>query len=610
MFVLEVIPLSSSAPQGTLSYRSTVPLKEGALVSILLRKSRVQGLVVACEDAKSLKGTLKAASYMLSRSAPTQEGTLHPAYLAAASRLASYHAASTGSVLRALFAAHLENDIPLPESLASAGLSFKEGVLELPLSERITHLSQMAEKSSASKGSLLLVVPTIAELSLWKYELREWKPRILSGNTPKARRREIAEDIAETPGLTIVTPAYAWLPVANLSVIVVERVSAGTYRARTRPYLDHRISVRERARAEGVPLHFSDFPLPLEYRPMPTAPLSRIAASLSVYDVRRPVNTQQSETPAPYAAVPPVLVEEISQALLTDSLVAVLAARRGYAPVVVCRDCGQTIKDERGNTLSFSQKNGVPVFRSSDGHTVIPAKMLCPRCGSWNLMPLGVGVERVVEELIAAFPNEVITFLEADTLKSTKGLAQALSGITSRGIIVGTESMLPWLRAARIPVSSVVVASADSLLALPFWRSRERFLRLVHMCASLADRVHVATRAPEDTAVKALTDLSAKEFFAEETLLRKALGYPPFGTLVKIEIEVTSSRMDALEAEVRSLLEDITATKMPDVRTKGNMVRRSLVLTFPEGVWPNEELSRRLSSLPPSVRVLVDPESF
>ena len=95
--------------------------------------------------------------------------------------------------------------------------------------------------------------------------------------------------------------------------------------------------------------------------------------------------------------------------------------------------------------------------------------------------------------------------------------------------------MALWLLAALpVPLSLAAIASADSLLALPFWRARERFVRLGLLLTSIAPRALIATRLPDDAAVKTLRDPKDTSFFDEESSLRKALGYPPYGTLISL----------------------------------------------------------------------------
>ncbi len=304
----------------------------------------------------------------------------------------------------------------------------------------------------------------------------------------------------------------------------------------------------------------------------------------------------------------------MSAVLEEGGRVAVLASRRGYAPAVVCRDCGQAVTDERGMPLSFTTAGGKRMLRSADGKTVIDAKILCARCGSWNLLPLGVGVERVVEELTAAFPKVHIIAPDIEKIRTPAAAKKAFDSMHEAGtIVIGTEGMLPWLLAegaSSDPFELAVIASSDSLLALPFWKSRERFVRLVHFFAGFAQSLCLITRKPEDTAVRSLEVPESTVFFEEESMLRRALSYPPFGTIVAVHAEGSERALDESQESIRDAFAPHVASVLPDRAISKSVLRRTYVATLPEGAWPDASLARKLQSLPPSAVARIDPESL
>ncbi|MBU2220742.1 hypothetical protein KKD81_02270, partial [Patescibacteria group bacterium] len=234
----------------------------------------------------------------------------------------------------------------------------------------------------------------------------------------------------------------------------------------------------------------------------------------------------------------------------------------------------------------------------------------CDLCGSWNLLPLGIGVERVCEELTALFPDAPLVRFDTDSIRTPAMARKAVEAFEVPGsIAVGTEFMLPWLSSAS-PLQLAVVASADSLLALPFWRSRERFLRILLTLREKAEKTIVATRRMDDSALHAAEHPEEESFFEEEAALRRALGYPPYGTL--LTVSSTGSR-DQLEKAATRITEIAGANSLHSLPEKGLVPRgfmRTWVVQLPEGVWPEATLSRALSGLPPSFRVLIDPDSL
>ncbi|MDB5237284.1 MAG: hypothetical protein JWL88_386 [Parcubacteria group bacterium] len=621
MYVVDVIPFSRTAPAGTLSYRSRAPLAEGTIVEVSLRRRMVQGLVVSCQSVAEAKATLKNAAFMLTKTVPRTSGTLPESLRVAAERIAQLHASTLGSALASLFGEHIRSDISLADTeKMQQGPGFEIITVESPLAQRADSYRALIERNDANGTATLLVVPTIAETEYWKQQFADRSPLVLSGALTGKHREAALLGAVSAARLVIVTPSFSWTPILALGAIIIERMGAGSYRSPRRPYLDFRIALIELARERSLPLYYGDYPLPLEYRTDPGSPLAPAAANVSILDLRRekkeepkPGSIVPEFTPEPWLAVPKVMLAAITHAHAAGGSALVLAVRKGYAPSVICRDCGTARTDEFGNVLTFTKEgpNG-RAFRSVDGRIFEDTKALCAVCGSWNLMPLGVGIERVEEELRAAFPDARIIRFEGDTVRSLSMARKALEGATEPGtIIVGTEGALPWLLATHaFPLSVAIVASADSLLSLPFWRSRERFVRLGLLLSSMADSVLLGTRLPEDAAAAAVAHPETAGFFAEESGLREALGYPPFGTLIALQAETTRTQLDALDASIREGIGTRPFSVLPDRALTRTQLRRSYVVRLPQGIWPDTELSNRLRTLPPSVRILVDPEAF
>jgi primosomal protein N' len=621
MYVVDVIPFSRTAPAGTLSYRSRAALAEGTIVEVSLRRRMVQGLVVGCQSVAEAKATLKNAAFMLTKTVPTASGTLPEALRAAAGRIAQLHAATLGSTLASLFGEHIRSDLSLADTVQmQSGAGYAIDTAEMPLAQRAAAYRSRVETNSAASLATLLVVPTIAETEYWKQEFSIYKPIILSGALTGKRREAALHAAVSAERLVIATPSFSWTPILSLGGIIIERMGAGSYRSPRRPYLDFRTALTELARARELPLTYGDFPLPLEYRPNPEAPLPHASGSVSILDLRRekieepkPGVIKPDFTPELWAAVPKAMTEAIVHTLQGGGRTLVLAVRKGYSPTVICRDCGTARTDEFGNVLTFTKEGPHGrAFRSVDGRITEATDVLCDVCGSWNLMPLGVGVERVEEELRSAFPDVRIIRFDGDTVRSLAMAKKALEGISEPGtIVVGTEGALPWILAVHAHTFELaVVASADSLLSLPFWRARERFVRLGLTLTTMANRVLLGTRLPEDAAVQAIAQPAQTGFFKQQTGLRRALGYPPFGTLISLQAEATRTQLDALDSNIRAAIGTFDYSVLPDRALTRTQLRRSYVLRLPQHAWPDQELSERLRALPPSVRILVDPEAF
>lgn len=605
MYVVDVIPFAPGAPGGSLSYRSATKFPLGSIVTVKLRRKEVPGVVVGVEEVQDVKAMLKAASYALSGTISKPHGKVPGALMEAIGNIAAWHAASPGSVMHQLLDEWVEEG-SLETLPASAGTDFAVDAVEGPLSERKARYRTLVAEAGSRGKAALLVVPTLAEVEYWKKAFKDIPCTVLSSALKDAKREEAIRSARESRSLVIATPHFAFAQMHDLGAIIVERVGAGGFRLPKRPYLDMRVALLELARARKLRIVYGDYPLPLEYR-SGTRQLSASGEGVEVIDSR-----SEREEGESWSTIPRTLRERIGRELEQGGRIALFAARKGYAPVVVCGDCGQALKDERGKVYSFTQESGKRLFRTADGKSVLSTERNCPNCGSWNLRPLGVGVERVVEELREVFSDAPLVLFDADTVRTAVGASRRLSPLKDIGsIAVGTEAMAPWLLAASpAPFTFAAIVSADSLLALPFWRARERFLRLGLLLPSIAPHTVVATRLSEDAAVKTLKDPANPIFFQEETALRKALGYPPFGTLISLSWQGSQAALDKTEKIVLSTVSPHESRSIPDRFIRGTLSQRTRVLSIPKDSWPDVTLSARLASLPPSVRVFIDPESF
>ncbi|HQU08072.1 MAG: hypothetical protein B7X04_03605 [Parcubacteria group bacterium 21-54-25] len=611
MFVIDVIPFARTASTGALSYRSRTRVRLGTLITIPLRRQAVPGIVVACVPVREAKAAIKSAPFALRASAPQAHGIVPVAYRTAATAIAEYHATSLGSVFRKILSETIIRT-GFPKRFA-AGAGTHVTFIEAPYLRRLqTYRDQLVRAQGG--GSVLVIAPTTIEVARLARDLGS--AVVITGEI-SARRRGEAVIAAARAALVITTPQYAFVPIERLAHLIIERESADGYVDFKTPQIDWRIAIRALAVARNTPITYGDYPLRLDIRPTPEAPMRRArGCTIELVDMRTKnqlVGKEPVAQAAAFAAVPKPLMKALAQVVATGGRAVVCAVRRGYAPAVVCRDCGTTVRDAHHRALTLATIHGKRVLRSADGSVLRDARALCDVCGSWNLLPLGIGVERVAEEITRTLPRARVVRFDADTIRTPAAARRAAALFTTPGtVVVGTAATLPWLDPAT-PFSLAIIASADALLALPFWRSRERFVRLALALAERSERLFIATRRLDDTACSALTTTTLAPFFIEETALRNAFHYPPYGHVLVIRVQGDISRLDGDEARVRSMTMPHDLIRLPDrlpTRRRGRERVRTLVAKIPRDAWPNALLSECLATLPPNISITIDSESL
>ena len=221
--------------------------------------------------------------------------------------------------------------------------------------------------------------------------------------------------------------------------------------------------------------------------------------------------------------------------------------RRGFANFILCPDCGLTFKCPNCSvTLTYHLRD-----RSLQCHYCdyrIPAPGDCPQCGGHRLKGIGIGTERLEEEIQSLFPGTQVSRMDRDTTSRRRSHQQILKNLESGkiDILVGTQMIV---KGHDFPnVTFVGVISADTSLHFPDFRSSERTFQLLTQVAGRAGRgeafgeVVIQTFNPDHYSIQKAKDHNFIGFYQEESQFRRALNYPPFSRLINFKMVGNSEK--------------------------------------------------------------------
>ena len=231
-----------------------------------------------------------------------------------------------------------------------------------------------------------------------------------------------------------------------------------------------------------------------------------------------------------------------------------LLNRRGFSSFVACRACGERVQCANCSlTLTYHKRDRRLLCHYCNYAERVPSA--CPRCRSEHIYFLGVGSERVEEELHREFPTARIARLDRDTVTGKREYESVLAGFREGcfDILVGTQMIA---KGHDIPnVTLVGVVSADVGLGMPDFRAAERTFQLLTQVAGRAGRgelpgvVVVQTINPDHYAVRMAAQQDYGAFYAKELNFRRMMAYPPFSAmanvLVRSEKQEEALRMSA-----------------------------------------------------------------
>lgn len=251
------------------------------------------------------------------------------------------------------------------------------------------------------------------------------------------------------------------------------------------------------------------------------------------------------------------LIDQMRKTLGRGEQVAILRARRSYAPAVQCEECGTIPKCPRCNVpLSLHKSATERLVCHYCGYSS-PFDGACPSCGG-KQVPLGIGTQKIEEEVRELFPDKTVARLDGDTLeKEGKEIIEGFAKGTI-DILVGTQILTKGFDFGAL--SLVAVIEADSLLAIQDFRADERAIQLLEQFRGRSGRrgekglIVIQTREPEHPVFKELMGAPKPDMLSE----RRLFSYPPFTRELRIILKDTSERrLDYMSKELASALESI-----------------------------------------------------
>lgn len=231
--------------------------------------------------------------------------------------------------------------------------------------------------------------------------------------------------------------------------------------------------------------------------------------------------------------------------------------RRGFSSFMMCKDCGHIVQCRHCQVSLTLHRSQQRLICHYCGYS-LPTKLVCPTCSSAKVEGMGLGSERIEEEVRQIIPHARIARLDSDTASSRKQFLKTLRAVHQHDIdiLVGTQMIAKGLHFPNITLVGVVWA--DSGLGIPDFRSSERTFQLLAQVTGRAGRgehpgrVIIQTFQPHHYSVECARNHDYPGFYEQEEELRKDLQYPPFSRLVNIRLSSTD------EYRVRECAENVS----------------------------------------------------
>ncbi|MCF6273100.1 MAG: primosomal protein N' [Rhodobacteraceae bacterium] len=367
-----------------------------------------------------------------------------------------------------------------------------------------------------------------------------------SGATMSERRRCWRAVAMGEAQLVVGARSALFLPFFDLGLIVVDEEHDGSYKQEEGVYYHARDMAVLRASISGAGVILATATPSLETwanaeagkyirldlpERFGTAKLPEMAA----IDMR-------SEKMQPNQWISPTLREEMRKVYGEGSQSLLFLNRRGYAPLTLCRACGEQVGCESCDARMVEHKFQNRLVCHQCGATK-PIPDTCPSCEvSGKMTALGPGVERIAEEVAEVFPDARVEILSSDLSDSARGLKERIEAIAAgkADIIIGTQMVAKGHNFPHLTLVGVI--DADLGLQGGDLRAAEKSFQLIRQVAGRAGRAEKPGRAllqsfqPGHPVIEAILSGDEEAFWQTEAKARLEAGMPPYGRLAGVII--------------------------------------------------------------------------
>lgn len=627
MYVIQVTPLIRGTQLESLSYFSSLNYPIGSFLQVPIRGKNQTAIVTETKSVSTTKSALKAATFSLRKLPNQPDAIILPETLRqTVEALTKIYPCSIGAILFALLPPDIRNGSkPYPKiDVQKQNEETTPQILTASLTERYLAYQGFIRSTFAHRGSIMIVVPTAAEIDYAVEKLSqgiEDRVVVFSPHQTTKQREKSYQKLADTTvsKLIITTPSHAYLERADLLAIIIEQSASGHYVARTRPYLDHRDVLMTFAKISGRSILLGDI-VPRTEDEVKRRDEQYLTYGEETKRIAFPalftVVTQNDKPKpeVPFQLFSKELILSVERTLEARGHVFFYAARRGLAPVVACIDCGYIFRCPDSNTpysLLRTQKNGEEQrwFVSSTSGRRVRAADTCNNCGSWRLRERGIGIQHIYDEWKSLFPETDVTVIDnttASTFKQAKKLADEFFSKRS-GILIGTQTALPFISRG-VDISAII--SLDATRAIPTWRADESLFRLLMKLRENTNReMLLQTRTEVDNLILHAERGAIERFYDEEIDLRKMLQYPPYSTFILLSWIGSNVTVLELEKPITLILKDFPVQFYNNPNsTRDKTLRHGLIRLPISEAGTYQALLTKLRILPPYVKIEINPE--
>lgn len=291
----------------------------------------------------------------------------------------------------------------------------------------------------------------------------------------------------------------------------------------------------------------------------------------------------------------PMLLGSIKKALAAGEQVILFQNRRGFAPMIECRQCGWVPHCTNCDVSLTFHKNIQQLTCHYCGYTYqVPT--VCPCCGSTELKGRGYGTEKIEDQVMEIFPEARVARMDLDTTRTRSAYERIISDFSAgrTNLLIGTQMVSKGLDFDKVSV--VGILNADSMLNYPDFRAYEHAFMMMAQVSGRAGRkgkqglVLLQTKSPQLPVINQVVHNDYVGFYKDLLEERKSFRYPPFYHLIYIYMKHRYDQtVNTAAIEMGSLLRQwfgdrVLGPDKPSIAKVKQLNIRKIVLKLENGI--------------------------
>ena len=291
----------------------------------------------------------------------------------------------------------------------------------------------------------------------------------------------------------------------------------------------------------------------------------------------------------------PLLLNKVREALERGEQAILFQNRRGYAPVIECKQCGWVPHCQHCDVSLTLHRSLNQLTCHYCGYTYqVPTE--CPNCGCTQLQTRGYGTEKIEAEVRDIFPEARIARMDLDTTRSRHAYERIISDFSAgrTNLLIGTQMISKGLDFDKVSV--VGILNADTMLNYPDFRAYEHAFMMMSQVSGRAGRkgrrglVILQTKSPDLPLIQQVVRNDYSAFYRSLIAERQQFHYPPYYRLIDVYLKHRSdSVVETASIELAGWLRHWFGTRVlgpdkPSVAKVKSLSIRKLVLKFEQGI--------------------------